>query len=359
MLSAIMEKSHNMPKVSIAIINYNTCGLLVSALKSLKKQDCKNMEIVVVDQASTDDSVKKVRQLFPKIRVIENENTGYAGGANKAYDETDGDYLVIMNPDITLEKNYITVLIKELEKDKKIGAITGKILKTLPKNPPKNFKPIIDTTGLLAFKNRRVVDRGQGLLDCGQFEKQEEVFGISGCLALYRRSALTDIAIMTYSKHAKDAKEVWDYDFFMYKEDIDVSWRLNLRGWKCVYTPKARAFHRRGTAVLKRYSNLDVIKHRESVSPFARFYSYKNQRLMQIKNEISRDMFKDFFTLLFREILTTGYVLLREPATFKAFFHLLRQLPLAFKKRAYIQKNRKIKTMRCFFKGSPTDACNQ
>lgn len=349
-------KKHNMPKVSIAIINYNTCELLVGAIKSLQKQDYKNREIVVVDQASTDDSVKKARKLFPKIRVIENKNTGYAGGANKAYDETDGDYLVIMNPDVTLEKNYITVLVKELEKDKKIGAITGKILKTFPKNPPKNFKPIIDTTGLLAFKNRRVVDRGQGFADCGQFEREEEVFGISGCLALYRRTALADIEVLSKSRHAKNGKEIWDYDFFMYKEDIDVSWRLNLRGWKCVYTPKAKAFHRRGTAVLKRYSNLDVIKHRESVSKLARYHSYKNQRLLQIKNEISRDMFKDFFTLFFKEILTTGYMFLREPATFKAFFHLFRQLPSALKKRAYIQKNRKIKTMRHFLRGRPEDA---
>lgn len=350
------KNPHKSPKISIAIINYNTCELLVEALKSLEKQDCKNMEIVVVDQASTDDSVKKARKLFPKIRVIENENTGYAGGANKAYDETDGDYLIIMNPDVTLGKNYISVLIKEMEKGKKIGAITGKILKTLPENPQKNFTPIIDTTGLLAFKNRRVVDRGQGMPDSGQFEKQEEVFGVSGCLALYRRRALTDIVLPTNAKYAKNSREVWDYDFFMYKEDIDVSWRLNLRGWKCVYTPKAIAYHRRGTAVLKRYSNLDVIKHRESVPKLARYHSYKNQRLMQIKNEISRDMFKDFFTLFFREILTTGYIFLREPATFKAFFHLLRQLRSALKKRTYIQKNRKVKTMRRFLRGRPEDA---
>lgn len=359
MLKTIMKKMEKMqktPKINVAIINYNTCELLIEALKSLKKQDYKDMEIVVVDQASTDDSVKKVRQLFPKIRVIENKNTGYAGGANKAYDETDGEYLVIMNPDVTLEKNYITVLVKELEKDKKIGAITGKILKTFPTNPSKNYTPVIDTTGLLAFKNRRVVDRGQGFPDSGQFEKREEVFGVSGCLALYRRTALADIEVHSKSPHAKNAKEVWDYDFFMYKEDIDVSWRLNLRGWKCVYTPKVRAFHRRGTAVLKRYSNLDVIKHRESVPKLARYHSYKNQRLMQVKNEISHDMFKDFFTLLFREILTTGYIFLREPATFKAFFHLLWQLRSAFKKRAYIQKNHKVKTMRHFFRLRPKDA---
>ncbi|MDP4007995.1 MAG: glycosyltransferase family 2 protein [Candidatus Peregrinibacteria bacterium] len=344
-----------MPKLSIAIINYNTCGLLESCIDSLQKIDYEKKEIVLIDQASTDDSVKQVKKLFPNVRVIENQNTGYSGGANKGYDSTDGEYLVIMNPDVTVTKDYFKILIKELEKDHKIGAITGKILKTLPASPPKDFQSIIDTTGLLAFKNRRVVDRGQGFADTGQFEKKEEVFGISGCLALYRREALTDIALPTKSKHAKNGKEVWDYDFFMYKEDIDVSWRLNLRGWKCIYLPEVVAYHERGTTILKRYSNKDVIKHRASVPKLARFYSYKNQRLMQLKNEIAGDLFKDFFTLFIREILIMGFVILREPSTFGSIFSLIRELPSAFRKRRHIQKNRKVTSMRHFLKGCPKD----
>jgi len=350
------------PKVSIVVINYNTVDLLFTCLTSLQDVVYSNKEFFVIDQGSSDDSVEMVRKKFPHVKVIENKNTGYAGGANKAYEVTDGEYLIVMNPDVTLEKDYIDILVKKLEKDQSIGAITGKILKTKPTDPEllKNHTPLIDTTGLLAFKNRRVVDRGQGFEDKGQFEKEEEVFGISGCLAMYRRKALDDISIpmKIFDSQYKnsDETEVWDNDFFMYKEDIDVSWRLNLYGWKCVYTPDAVAYHQRGTQVLKRYTNKDVLKHRKSVSHFTRYFSYKNQNLMQVKNEIWSDVMKDILSLIMKEILITGYIVLREPKTGKAFLKLIVQLPRALKKRNYIQKHRKLSSMRHFLKGSPKDA---
>ncbi len=355
-----MQNKNTQPKVSIAVINYNTVDLLSTCLTSLQGIAYPNKEFFVIDQASSDDSVNMVRKKFPHVKIIENQNTGYAGGANKAYEVTDGKYVIVMNPDVTLGENYIHALVGKLEKDPSIGAITGKILKTEPLEKDKDYTPIIDTTGLLAFKNRRVVDRGQGFEDRGQFEKKEEVFGISGCLAMYRRSALDDIAIpvkMFDTKYKNsDETEVWDNDFFMYKEDIDVSWRLNLNGWKCIYDPCVVAYHMRGTQVLRRYTNKDVITHRKSVPHFTRYYSYKNQRLMQVKNEISSDMLQDLLSLIVREILTTGYIFLREPRTSKAFFTLLTQLPRAFKKRKYIQKNRKTSSMRHFLKGNPKDA---
>ena len=336
-------------KVSIAIINHNTSDLLPECIKSLEGLDYANKEIIMIDQDSTDNSVEVVHKKFPKIRVIENQNTGYAGGANKAYEVTDGEFLFVMNPDIKLNKDYITVLVNELKNDSKIGAITGKFLQYDFKNKKK--KDVLDTTGLLAFKNRRVVDRAQGMKDKGQFEKKEEVFGISGCAAMYRRAALKDIE----GTHSCGV-EVWDYDFFMYKEDIDVSWRLNLNGWKCLYIPKAVGYHGRGTGVLKRYTNSEVIKHRKSVSKLARYHSYKNQRLMQIKNETPRDILLSLPTIIWKEILVFGYMLLFEPFTFfKSFSKFLILLPRALKKRKYIQKNREIDSMKHFLTGKPED----
>ncbi len=333
-----------LPKVSIAIINYNSRDLLEGCIKSIQELSYEEKEIFLIDQDSSDDSVELVQGKFPKVKITENKNTGYAGGANKAYEVTDGEYLLVMNPDIRLEKDYLSLLIEELEADPLISAITGKFLQDDFKNNKK--KDVIDTTGLLAFRNRRVVDRGQGMKDKGQFENREEVFGISGCAALYRRAALDDIKIMN---------EIWDNDFFMYKEDIDVSWRLNLNGWKCVYVPHAIGYHRRGTEALKRYTNKEVLKHRKSVPLLARYYSYKNQRLMQIKNEIMKDLIPDLPLLIFREILASGYVILREPRTFLSFFKLLKELPRALKKRKLIQKKRTIKSMRHFLSGRPKD----
>ena len=361
------------PKVSIAIINYNSKDLLAGCIEALRKSTYPHVEIILIDQNSADGSANFVEKYFSDVRIVRNQNTGYAGGANKAYEVTNGNYIVVMNPDVTVTKDYIGMLVEACENDKKIGAITGKILKpqpeqsegfSLPTASTRREPPIIDTTGLLIFKNRRVVDRGQGSVDKGQFDRREEVFGISGCLAFYRREALE---AQTETKGSRSQgrlseaelynKEVWDNDFFMYKEDIDVSWRLNLRGWKCIYEPRAIAYHARETKILRRYTDRDVIEHRKSVSPLARYYSYKNQRLMQVKNEISADVLRDLPLLILRELFVFGYILLREPRTLKAVFYFLWQLPRALKKRRYIQNHHKMKTMKRFINGHPKDTC--
>ncbi|MBT6068503.1 glycosyltransferase family 2 protein [Candidatus Peregrinibacteria bacterium] len=346
--------AEHVPKLSIIVITHNEKGFLKECLSSLQNLAYKNYEIVMIDQDSKDGSVELVEKNFPEVRIIRNQNTGYCGGSNKGFYETKGEYIAIVNPDTTYEKDYFDTLIKVLESDPKIGAITGKILKATQDS---DSQPIIDTTGLLAFRNRRVVDRGQGVSDEGQFEKREEVFGVSGCIALYRRAALKDIELPTFKSSKKKTKnsryEVWDSDFFMYKEDIDISWRLNLRGWKCVYEPGAIAYHKRGTAVLKRYTNKEVMKHRSHISPFAKKLSYKNQRLMQVKNETPLDILKSLPIIIWKEILTLGYIVLREPTTLISLFKFLRALPRALKKRHHIQKTRQINSMTRFFSNMP------
>lgn len=342
-----MNAQYPKPRLAIAVIVCNSMEFIRSCFDALTKLAYAQKQIYLIDQGSHDDTIEYVKKHYISVRIIPNTNTGYASGANMAYKTTHEPYLAIMNPDVIITPDYFSVLIRDLEENRRIGAIAGKILKTRLDSCTKDCKDIFDTTGLLAFRNRRIVDRGQGFEDKGQFEKSEVVFGISGCCALYRRAALDDIKILG---------EVWDADFFMYKEDVDVSWRLNLRGWECRYDPKAIGYHKRGTEVLKKYTNRDVLIHRQSVSPRARYYSYKNQRLMQIKNEIRGDIIKDFFILIFREILATGYIILKEPRTFIAFFHLLKQLPRALQKRWYIQRGKKAKSMRNFFKGNARDA---
>lgn len=337
-------------KLTIAVVCYNSMSFLEKCFSSLEKIDYQNFEILMIDQGSKDDSVEFVKKSFPSVRVIENTNTGYAGGANKAFYESDGEFLVIQNPDVEVEANYFSILIKKLNNDQKIAAITGKIIK--PKI--EIGVNIIDTTGLMIFKNRRVVDRGQGLEDSDYFSKECEVFGISGCLALYRRSALKNIEITIENK-----PEVWDNDFFMYKEDVDVSWRLNLNGWKCVYDPTALAFHARGTGILKRYTNLEILKHRQSVPALAKFFSYRNQRLMQVKNEIFTDFIIDLPVIFVKELATLSYLVIFEFRNLKSFFSFFRLLPRALKKRKIIQNGRAAHTMKTWIKGSPKDAFKQ
>lgn len=218
-----------------------------------------------------------------------------------------------------------------MEADAKIGVIGGKLYKYNFKNDHKtNF---IDTAGLFCYSNRRIIDDGQGLPDKGQFNEEHEVFGISGACPIYRKKALEDIKVFG---------EYFDNDFFMYKEDIDVSWRLRLRDWSCWYLPTAVAHHGRGTGVLKRFSHIEVLRNRRKLNKFQKYYSFKNQRLMQFKNEYIRGFLADFFPIIWREILICGYAVFREPFLIKAKFHMFSQLPNALKKRRYIMKNAKV-----------------
>ena len=390
------------PLLSILLIGYNSKPFLKHCLDGVMKQTFKNIETIFIDNESHDDSIEFVKKNYPKVKVVANKiNSGYVGAANQGIKLSHAKYLMILNPDLILSPTYLKHALARMEKDKKIGVLTGKVLKyDFEKDHPTKQ---IDTTGLYCYRNRRIIDRGQGLMDEGQYDKPEEVFGVSGAIPIYRREALEDTKLPTFlkgkSKHLINCPEgtpavalAWssringeqghegvgeasrwnepspvpmdsciecayeylDEDFFMYKEDIDLSWRLRLRGWKCFYESTALAHHGRGTGVLKRFSHWEVYKGRKNLSRFAKFYAYKNQRRMQIKNEQWPNIWRDFSPLLTKEILIFGYILVREPHLFKAIFKFLAQLPHALKKRRLIQHRAKIspQKMRKWINGS-------
>jgi GT2 family glycosyltransferase len=319
------------PLISIVLINYNGKHFLKKCLESVYAQSYKNIEVIFIDNFSSDGSCDFIRGRYDKIiEVCNSENLGYAAAANQGIKLARGEYVMIMNPDIVMENSYIGKCIKVMEQMSDVAAVCGKILKY---DFEKNEKTdVIDTVGLLCFRNRRVVDKGQGLRDKGQFNVSGEVFGVSGACPVYRKKALEDVAVFG---------EIFDEDFFMYKEDVDLSWRLRLFGRACYYESSAIAYHGRGTGVLKRFTHMEVLKNRKKLSKFIKFYSYKNQRLMQIKNEFATGFIMNFFPILWKEILMKGYILFFEPSLFKASFMLLRQMPGAIKKRRYIMKNKK------------------
>ena len=154
-----------------------------------------------------------------------------------------------------------------------------------------------------------MIDDGQGLPDDGRFDEAaasggHQVFGISGACPIYRRTALDD---------ARINGEILDDNFFMYKEDVDLSWRLTLLGWKCWYYPEAVAYHGRGTGVKQRFTVGQMVKERDGLSPFQKTYSYRNHRLMQVKNELWGNFWHDCPWIAAREIGSLIYVTFREP----------------------------------------------
>lgn len=332
--------------LSIILIGYNSKKFLKPCLEGINAQRFKDFETIFIDNASSDGSASYVKKHFKKVKVVANkDNIGYVGAANQGIQLSHAKYVMILNPDLILAPDYLKKIITKLNKDKKIGAITGKILKyDFAKKKKVN---VIDTTGLYCYRNRRIIDRGQGLQDEGQYNKEEEVFGVSGAVPTYRREALEDTKLPMLTKSRKSAYtelpfEYLDEDFFMYKEDIDLSWRLRLRGWKCTYLPQAVGYHGRGTGVLKRFTHWEVYKGRRHLNRFQKHYAYRNQRLMQVKNEQWTNLLRDLLPIFFKEILILGYIVVREPYLLKALCQFWLKLPHALRKRRLIMRRKKV-----------------
>ena len=241
---------------SVNILTYNGQSLIGPCLDSVFKQTYPNVEVLVIDNASKDKTVRIVKKICSTanakkqcLNIIENKkNLGFAAGHNIGIKKSRGEYVLCLNQDVILDKDFIKMAVKTIEKDKKVGAVQGKLYKLQTLNPKPQTSNIIDTTGLLMFKNRRIVNRGQGEKDNGKYNKEEEIFGVDGAASLYRRSALEDIKLPVSSheklrgrRHKSIPYEYFDENFFCYKEDVDLAWRMRLYGWKAVYQPKAIA----------------------------------------------------------------------------------------------------------------------
>ncbi len=337
------------PELSIILIGYNNKRFLKPCLEALerqtlgaKRQGEHPFSIYFIDNASSDDSVEWVLRHHPEVRVLQNrDNVGYAAAANQGIRMTKSKYVMILNPDLILTPDYLKIVLAKLRKNPRIAAITGKILRyDFERDQPTT---VFDTTGLLAYRSRRVVDRGQGEKDRGQYDRGEEVFGVSGAGPIYRREALEDVKLPDLARGNAPApthQEYLDEDFFMYKEDVDLAWRLRLRGWQCYYEPRAVGYHGRGTGAIPRSTLGEIFRGRRTLNRFQKYYSYKNQYLMQVKNDVWPNVVRHLPSILWHELLKAVHVLLREPYLIKAWVHFWIQLPRALKKRRIIMRRR-------------------
>ena len=241
--------------VSIVILNYNGKNYIKQCLDSVLAQDYGNLEVIVVDNASQDDSPDIVRKNYRDVTVIQNQkNLGFSAGNNIGMKQAKGNFLLILNNDAELDTKCITELKLSLDKEPRYGTSASKIyLRDSPGT--------VDAAGIIVFPDGLSIGRGR--FEPGSlYEKEEEVFFSSGCCALYKRELLEDIKIFD---------EYYDEDFFAYAEDTDLGWRARLRGWKCTYVPSAKVYHAR-SASAGQYSSLKA------------FLVERNRMWLEIKN---------------------------------------------------------------------------
>jgi len=336
------------PLVSIVIPVYNGLKFLPVCLPSVVAMDYPNTEIICLDDASSDGSAEYIEKNYASIRVIRQpHNVGFAATLNNGFWMSKGKYLFFVNQDTVYAGDYLKICVEKMEHEPRLAAITGKVYKYDFEQHKRSH--IIDSVGLIILKNRRVLDEGQGEEDRGQFERAGEIFGISGQNPLYRRAALKEVAVPI---PGRSRPELLDEDFFMYKEEVDLAWRLRLFGWKAWYEPAANAWHGRATSAVKRTNNLEILRHRRKLSQFQKYHSIKNRYLMMAKNELCSLYWWHFPRIFWNDLLYFGYNLFFNTASVKAYFMALTLIPRMLVKRRWIMKNRQVgpREMKYWFK---------
>ena len=315
---ALKKAERENKSVVAGLVVQNSAKYIIPALESLVNQDYENLEIVIFDNHSTDETVNLIKENFADIKIISSpKNVGFARGHNVILSETDSDFYACLNVDMIFDQNFISELVKAIEEKPIYGAAGGKIkfwdFEAFEKGSSSQGKTnFIDTVGLKFFKSHRFEDIGQGEMDYGQFDKSREIFGVSGAAVLYRRKSLEDVAFV----NDNDEKEYFDESMFMYKEDIDLAYRLQWAGWKTIYNPKAIAYHDR-TISFRGKTALEIIKNRAKKPKEVNRRSYLNHRLLlrknfsnafssEVKNATSWYNLKVFLYILFFETELLG-----------------------------------------------------
>lgn len=330
----------NRPLVSVIILSYNSRRYIQKCLDTLLAQDYPNLEILLIINGSEDGSkelIKSVYWRYKKIRIVElGQNLWFSKGNNYGIKNSRGEFVLTLNQDTVLEPNFVSKLIDVLVKNPSLGSATGKLLHY--KFDIDSKTKILDSTGMEIFKTRRVIDRGQWERDQGHYDLDTEVFGASGAAAIYRRAALESVKV----QKADGQFEYFDEDFTAYKEDVDLAWRLQLRGYKCRYVPDAIVYHGRTIGRSWPSQVIRFVLNRFRQPRIVRKLSFKNHYLMMVKNEVPEVFWRHFLFILTREILLMIYTIIFEQFQIFALIEFFRQLPEARRKRKLVMRTVKV-----------------
>lgn len=302
-----------MKKIYVVIPNWNGSDLIEACLLSLQGQTQKHT-IVVVDNGSVDDSVAIIQTKFPDVKLLRLEkNTGFSGGVNvgiKHALQNGAELIALFNNDAVAKKDWLQKLVAVMKTNSKAGIVTSKLLLM--------DKVHIDSTGDFYSIWAKPFPRGRNQLDVGQYDQPEEVFGASGGASLYRAELFKQIGL-------------FDEKFFAYLEDVDMSFRTQLAGWKVLYEPTAIAYH-----------HLSATSSR--LGSFSRYHFIKNFYLLYTKNMPTKLYWKYILLFKFQSVRLAASALLRGGGWvyFTAWLKAVSLIPHIIHERRRIQNTRKV-----------------
>ncbi|MGD1081460.1 MAG: glycosyltransferase family 2 protein [Candidatus Sulfotelmatobacter sp.] len=305
-----------MPEISVIVLNWNGKHFLETCLTALRRQTFQDFETVLVDNGSADGSAEFVRTNFPEVRLISlTENRGFTGGNIAGWElvrngPADG-LIVLLNNDTEAHPLWLEEFHKASRVYPRAGTLASKMMMFDDRNRIENCGFAMSTIGF-------TIDLGRGEVDSAMWAMPRRVFGACAGAAAYRRSMLEDVGFL-------------DNDFFMTSEDVDLSFRAQLRGYECWMIPGAIVYHR----------------YRGAMSKFpARqmFFTHRNSEFVYLKNMPAGLMLGHLPARVIYELAATFYSFRAGygRAFVKAKIDALRQLPAVLRKRRQIQKGRTV-----------------
>lgn len=283
-------------KIVVDIVAWNSLAYLQNLFATLQEQDTTDFTVSVVDNASDDGTSRWMMAHQPAVTMLRNfRNQGFARAHNQAIslaltrwpeESWSQRYILVVNPDIEFSPSCLRVLAEAMDAHPDVAVCGPKLLRAFVKSQDEGrmeteHTSVIDSTGLIIKKSRRSFDRGAGEADRGQYDDKVDVFGISGACVMFRASALAE---------AKLGGEFFDEDFFAYKEDVDLAWRMRKLGMKAMFVPQAIAWHHRTAPSIQKGGAIGAWKLRRKKSPTINRLSTRNHHWMMWKNDASGDV---------------------------------------------------------------------
>lgn len=301
------------PLVTVIIPNWNGARFLPACLDSLRRQTHPSFEVIIVDNASTDSSVELIEREYPEVRLVKlPSNRGLTGGANAGIQVARGEIIALLNNDTEADPQWLMELHRGLEADPEAGMAASKMLLF-------DQRDIIHSAGDFYRVDGVPGNRGVWERDEGQFDETRRVFGACGGAAAYRRAMLEEIGL-------------FDEDFFMYCEDVDLAWRAQLAGYACAFAPRAIVYHR-----------LSATGGGETAS-----YHCGRNFIFVIVKDIPTSLLKKYWWRIILAQLHTAWDALRAwrgkaaRARLRGQLAALCHLPLMLRKRREIQRTRRV-----------------
>ena len=213
------------PLVSVVIPNWNGAHHLPTCLESLRRQSLAGVKVIVADNGSTDGSLDLLARDYPEVRLLPlGRNLGFAGACNAGMRVAQGEFIALLNNDTEAHPRWLEEVVAAFERHPEAGMVASKMLLF-------DRRDTFHTAGDFYRVDGIPGNRGVWQRDEGQYEREEPVFSACGGSAAYRRRMLEEIGLL-------------DEDFFYSCEDLDLAWRAQLAGWRCIYAPRAVVYHR-------------------------------------------------------------------------------------------------------------------